>query len=40
MTYTDLQEAVRILGLGRQATLREIKTRHRDLVKVYQVVWL
>lgn len=35
MTYADLQEAVRILGLGRQATLREIKTRHRGLVKRY-----
>ena len=35
MTYADLQDAGRILGLGRQATLREIKTRHRDLVKRY-----
>lgn len=35
MTYADLQEAVRILELGRNATLREIKTRHRELVKRY-----
>lgn len=35
MTYTDLQEAIRILGLGQHATLREIKTRHRELVKRY-----
>lgn len=33
MTYADLQEALRIFGLGERATLREIKTRHRYLVK-------
>jgi DnaJ-class molecular chaperone len=33
MTYADLQEALRVLGLGERATLKEIKTRHRDLVK-------
>jgi DnaJ-class molecular chaperone len=33
MTYTDLQEALRVLGLGNRATLSEIKARHRELVK-------
>lgn len=33
MTYTDLQEALRVLGLGDRASLKEIKARHRDLVK-------
>lgn len=33
MTYFDLQEALRVLGLGERATLKEIKTRHRELVK-------
>ena len=33
MTYADLQEALNVLGLGRRATLKEIKTRHRELVK-------
>lgn len=33
MTFTDLQEALRILDLGERATLREIKRRHRELVK-------
>ncbi len=35
MTYTDLQEAIRILGLGERATLKQIKTKHRELVKLY-----
>jgi len=35
MTYTDLQEALRVLGLEERATLKEIKTRHKDLVKRY-----
>lgn len=35
MTYADLQEAVRILGLVERITLRDIKTRHRELVKRY-----
>lgn len=35
MTYTDLQEALRVLGLGEQATLRQIKARHRELVKLH-----
>lgn len=35
MTYADLQEALKVLGLGERATLREIKVRHRELVKRY-----
>ena len=33
MTYADLQEALRVLGLGERASLKEIKARHRELVK-------
>jgi DnaJ-class molecular chaperone len=33
MTYSDLQEALRVMGLGESATLREIKSRHKELVK-------
>lgn len=33
MTYADLQEALRVLGLGYRASLKEIKARHRELVK-------
>jgi len=33
MTFADLQEAIRILGLGERASIREIKARHRELVK-------
>lgn len=33
MTYTELQDALRALGLGERATLKEIKSRHRQLVK-------
>jgi curved DNA-binding protein CbpA len=35
MTYADLQEAQLVLGLRGRSTLREIKTRHRELVKRY-----
>lgn len=35
MTYSDLQEALRVLGLEERVTLREIKTRHKELVKRY-----
>ncbi len=35
MTYTDLQEALRVLGLEERATLKEIRSRHKDLVKRY-----
>ena len=33
MTYADLLESLRILGLGERATIKAIKARHRDLVK-------
>ncbi len=33
MTYVDLQKALQIFGLGERATLKEIKARHRELVK-------
>ncbi|MFZ3207242.1 MAG: J domain-containing protein [Geobacteraceae bacterium] len=33
MTYANLQEALRVLGLGERATLAEIKAQHRELVK-------
>ena len=35
MNYADLQEALRVLRLGERATLKEIKSRHRELVKRY-----
>lgn len=33
MTYTELQNALRVLGLGERASIKEIKSRHRQLVK-------
>lgn len=33
MTHAELTEALRLLGLGERATLREIKAHHRELVK-------
>ena len=33
MTYKDLIEAIDVLGLPKQASLKEIKRRHRQLVK-------
>lgn len=33
MTHKDLLEAIDILGLEKQASLKEIKQRHRQLVK-------
>lgn len=33
MTYAELKAALAVLGLGERATLKEIKTRHRELVK-------
>lgn len=33
MTYAELQESLRVLGLGERCTLQEIKARHRELVK-------
>ncbi len=35
MTFSDLQLALACLGLGDRATLGEIKSRHRELVKRY-----
>jgi curved DNA-binding protein CbpA len=33
MSYVELQETISVLGLGERATMREIKARHRELVK-------
>lgn len=33
MRYADLQEAIRVLGIGDRSSIREIKARHRELVK-------
>jgi len=33
MTYSDLQEALRVLGLAERVTMKDIKARHRALVK-------
>lgn len=35
MTYRELQEALRIFGLSENVTLKEIKARHRALVKCH-----
>ncbi|MDT8441616.1 MAG: J domain-containing protein [Desulfuromonadales bacterium] len=35
MTYRDLQESLQLFGLGERATLRQIKARHRELVKAH-----
>jgi DnaJ-class molecular chaperone len=35
MTYIDFQEAVQVLGLGERSAMREIRARHRELVKRY-----
>lgn len=35
MTYAELQKALEVFGLPEQATLRQIKKRHRELVKKY-----
>ena len=35
MTYAELQEALRILGIRERSTISEIKSRHRELVKRY-----
>ena len=35
MTYDDLQDALLVLGLRGRSTHREIKIRHRELVKRY-----
>lgn len=33
MTYADLQEALQVMGLRERASMKDIKTRHRELVK-------
>ena len=33
MTYPDLKEALLVMDLGERVTLKEIKTRHKELVK-------
>lgn len=35
MTYEELHKACRLFGLAERATLREIKSRHRELVKLH-----
>ncbi len=35
MSCADLQEAIRVLEIGNRATIREIKARHRELVKLH-----
>lgn len=35
MTFADLQASLNIFGLDDRATLKEIKSRHRELVKRY-----
>jgi hypothetical protein len=35
MTYDDLQQALTVFDLPRRATLRQIKSRHRELVRRY-----
>jgi curved DNA-binding protein CbpA len=33
MTYRELQEALETFGLSERATMRQVKGRHRELVK-------
>ena len=35
MTHAELQEALRTLGIRERSTIREITSRHRELVKRY-----
>lgn len=35
MTYEILKEALAVFGLSERATLRQIKARHRELVKTH-----
>jgi DnaJ-class molecular chaperone len=35
MTFQELQASLFVFGLGERATLKEIKARHRELVKRY-----
>jgi DnaJ-class molecular chaperone len=35
VTYTEFQDALQVLGLREWSTIREIRGRHRELVKRY-----
>lgn len=35
MTYAEFHDALQVLGLREWSTLREIRGRHRELVKLY-----
>lgn len=35
MTYQDFIKAVEVFGLGQRASLQQIKSRHRELVKTH-----
>ncbi|MHB8123004.1 MAG: J domain-containing protein [Desulfuromonadaceae bacterium] len=35
MTFDDLQESLEILGLHDRVTMKQVKSRHRELVKRY-----
>lgn len=35
MIYSELASACKVFGLGERATLKQIKTRHRELVKAH-----
>jgi DnaJ-class molecular chaperone len=35
MTYRELKLALDVFGLGERVTLKEIKSRHRELVKLH-----
>jgi curved DNA-binding protein CbpA len=35
VTYAELSESLLVFGLGERATLREIRKRHRELVRRY-----
>jgi len=35
VTYAELRESLLVFGLGERATLREIRKRHRELVRRY-----
>jgi hypothetical protein len=35
MTYRQLQEALSVFGLGERATLKQIKSRHRELARAF-----
>lgn len=35
MIYNELHESLQVMGLRERATLKEVKTRHKELVKLY-----